>query len=327
MLPQSLITPFNATTVFAALLATAPLVAVGQPAAGPNVLYVGKPPGDCAGPAGRKIFQLAGPGPGPAGGFVAGGMVVGMGPISKETPVTGKPYSASGTTETVQTLADGNRIVHTNTTQYFRDSKGRTRTEYTLSAVGPFTLDESRKLVLIDDSTSGKRYILHPELKRAESLPSAARVAIGSPNGPAMAVTMAASAIGPTAATTTPPCTAELPAPPAPVSLGQQMIEGLKASGTRVEHTIPAGEIGNELPITVSSEQWVSDELGVVLSSTQHDPMIGDTSYHVDHITRSEPDPALFTVPSDYVVEQPPSGKRITLIQRAAPAGSAVESK
>lgn len=319
MLQQSARSPVNVTIVLAAVLAMAPLVAASQPTVGPNVLYVGKPMGDCGPPAGRKMFQLAGPGP----GFVAGGMMVEMGPGSKETPVTGKPYSATGTTETVQTLADGNRIVHTNTMQYFRDSKGRTRTEYTLSAVGPFTLDASRKLVLIDDPTSAKRYILHPELKRAESLPDAARVTIGSPNGRdlPMTVTAAARAGGPVVAPP-PPCTADLPAPPTPVSLGQQTIEGLKASGTRLEHTIPAGEIGNELPITVSSEQWVSDELGVVLSSTQHDPMIGDTSYHLDHIARSEPDPALFTVPSDYVVEQPPPVRQV-LIQRAAPAGSA----
>jgi hypothetical protein len=240
--------------------------------------------------------------------------------------VTGSPYSATGTTETVQTLADGNRIVHTNTMHYFRDSKGRTRTEYTLSAVGPFTLDESRKLVLIDDPTSGQRYILHPELKRAERLPSAARVAIGSPNGlgPVMTMTATTRASGPVLAGST-ACTGDLPPPPPPVSLGQQTFEGLQASGTRLEHTIPAGEIGNELPITVSSEQWVSDELGVVLSSTQHDPMIGDTSYHLDHITHSEPDAALFTVPSDYVVEEPPAGKQIKLIQRAAPAGSAAQ--
>jgi hypothetical protein len=119
-------------------------------------------------------------------------MVVEMGSGAKGIPITGSPYSGIGTTETVQVLADGNRIVHTNTTHYFRDSKGRTRTEYTLSAVGPFTLDESRKLVLIDDPASGQRYILHPELKRAESLPAAARVAIGSPNGSGPVMTMSA---------------------------------------------------------------------------------------------------------------------------------------
>jgi hypothetical protein len=55
--------------------------------------------------------------------------------------------------------------------------------------------------------------------------------------------------------------------------------------------------------------------------------MIGDTSYHLDQITRSEPDAALFTVPSDYIVEEPPAGKRIKLIQRLGPADPAAASE
>src|SRR5687768_5059814 len=54
------------------------------------------------------------------------------------------PYYGVGTTEMVNTLADGNRIVQKNTMRYYRDSAGRTRTEYQLAAVGPFTLDEKR---------------------------------------------------------------------------------------------------------------------------------------------------------------------------------------
>src|SRR5690349_20806339 len=39
------------------------------------------------------------------------------------------PYSGVGTSEIVTTLADGNRIVRTNTMKYYRDSRGPTRTE------------------------------------------------------------------------------------------------------------------------------------------------------------------------------------------------------
>jgi hypothetical protein len=323
MLQQLLRSAVNVIALCAGMLALAAPLARSQPAATPNALYLAKPIGDCGPPAARKMFQLAGP----SGGFMAGGMVIQMGPGSKEAPVTGHPYSAIGTTETVQTLADGNRIVHTNTTQYFRDSKGRTRTEYTLSAVGPFTLDTARKLVLIDDPTSGQRYILHPELKRAESLPLPAKVTIGTANVQGAATTMTATAHASGPALPGPAaCNGDEPPAPTSVSLGQQTIEGLKATGTRFEHTIPAGEIGNELPMTISSEQWLSDELGVVLSSAQHDPMIGETTYRLEHITRSDPDPALFSVPSDYVIEEPPAGKQLKFIQRAAP-GPATSSE
>ena len=50
--------------------------------------------------------------------------------------VTGAPYSALGTSETITTLPDGNRIVRQNTVRLWRDSDGRTRAEYSLSSIG-----------------------------------------------------------------------------------------------------------------------------------------------------------------------------------------------
>src|SRR5689334_11482640 len=40
--------------------------------------------------------------------------------------VKGAPYSADAVTETIQTLADGNRIVNRMTSSVYRDSEGRT---------------------------------------------------------------------------------------------------------------------------------------------------------------------------------------------------------
>src|ERR1700726_2802573 len=51
--------------------------------------------------------------------------------------VKGKPYSADTSTETVQTLADGNRIVHRTVSKVYRDSDGRTRREQTFGNVDP----------------------------------------------------------------------------------------------------------------------------------------------------------------------------------------------
>src|ERR1700685_2947797 len=42
-------------------------------------------------------------------------------------PVQGAPYSATMTNESIQTLADGNRIVQTSSGSTARDSMGRTR--------------------------------------------------------------------------------------------------------------------------------------------------------------------------------------------------------
>src|SRR5215467_2214872 len=46
--------------------------------------------------------------------------------------VKGAPYSAEAVTETIQTLADGNRIINRMTSSIYRDSEGRTRREQSL---------------------------------------------------------------------------------------------------------------------------------------------------------------------------------------------------
>ena len=43
--------------------------------------------------------------------------------------------------------------------------------------------------------------------------------------------------------------------------LGHQVIEGVTVKGTRTTTVIPAGAIGNEQPITVTSEEWLSPDL------------------------------------------------------------------
>src|SRR5262249_48646206 len=78
------------------------------------------------------------------------------------------PYSGVGTTEVVNTLADGNRIVRNNTMKYYRDGSGRTRTEYSLDAIGPFTPDRTQTIVTITDPVAGQRYVLHSDAKRAD---------------------------------------------------------------------------------------------------------------------------------------------------------------
>jgi len=86
--------------------------------------------------------------------------------------------------------------------------------------------------------------------------------------------------------------------------LGSQTIEGVVAEGTRVTHTIAAGKIGNERPIVTVNERWYSPELQTVVFSKNSDPRIGETTYRLTNINRSEPDPSLFQVPADYTVEE-----------------------
>ena len=82
------------------------------------------------------------------------------------------------------------------------------------------------------------------------------------------------------------------------------MIEGVEAEGTRVTITIPAGEIGNTLPIEVIDETWHSSELQLVVMSKHRDPRSGETTYRLTNLSRSEPDRSLFEVPADYTVQE-----------------------
>jgi hypothetical protein len=87
-------------------------------------------------------------------------------------------------------------------------------------------------------------------------------------------------------------------------SLGKQVIEGVEVELTRTTLTIPAGEIGNSLPIEVVDETWYSPELQVVVMTKHRDPRSGETTYRLTNINRSEPDRTLFEVPADYTVRE-----------------------
>ncbi len=85
--------------------------------------------------------------------------------------------------------------------------------------------------------------------------------------------------------------------------LGTREIEGVKAEGKLRSYEIPAGEVGNRNPITVSDESWHSPELQVTLLTKHSDPRVGESTYRLTNIRREEPAAALFAVPSDYTVK------------------------
>lgn len=82
--------------------------------------------------------------------------------------------------------------------------------------------------------------------------------------------------------------------------LGAKDFDGIKAEGMQTTHTIPAGEIGNEKPIVITSERWFSPEYNIVAYAKQSDPRTGDAIYRLVNFRRGEPPADLFKVPSDY---------------------------
>jgi hypothetical protein len=101
--------------------------------------------------------------------------------------------------------------------------------------------------------------------------------------------------------------------------LGKQVIEGVEAEGTRTTITIPAGEIGNERAIEMVSERWYSPELQVVVMTKHTDPRMGETSYRLTNINRSEQPKSLFEVPADYTVKETSLGGAVQKMRMRKP--------
>jgi hypothetical protein len=85
-------------------------------------------------------------------------------------------------------------------------------------------------------------------------------------------------------------------------NLGEQTILGFRTMGTRVITTLPAGQIGNDRPIDIVSEQWFSPELELVMRSLHRDPWAGEFTTTVTRISRGDQAETLFEVPGSYKV-------------------------
>lgn len=274
--------------------------------AGTLAAQTAKPEGQ---PPSVVTVQAPGPeGPG-APPFAERIELLGFGGLHGGKVVTGAPFSALATSETTQTLPDGNKITRKTQTTLYRDSQGRSRKEVTLPAIGPFAAqDQPKSFVILQDPVAGKSYVLEMDRKIARLLP--ARGKRGDPEDHLRFQKRAG----------------QDDANVQKEDLGVQTINGVSAQGTRYTRTIPAGQIGNEKPITITSESWYSPDLQIVVMSKRSDPRFGDTTYQLTNIQRTEPAPSLFAVPEGYSVEAgPPRGRRG--FRRDAPEPPPAEAK
>jgi hypothetical protein len=84
--------------------------------------------------------------------------------------------------------------------------------------------------------------------------------------------------------------------------LGTKMLEGIEVQGVRITTTYDAGAVGNDRPITATTEFWRSFDLDITVLSKTSDPRTGDFTNAVINISRTEPNPALFQIPPGYKV-------------------------
>lgn len=251
------------------------------------------------------------PGHGPMHGPGFGGVpfgermeLLGIGGMHDGKVVTGAPFSAVATASTRQTLSDGTVITRTVQSNLFRDAQGRSRRETTMPAIGPLAANGAPKtFVMIQDPVAKANYMLDPGKKIAHQV-------LQRNHGDAAA----ADTEG------TPPRKPGDNATAVKESLGTQTINGISVQGTRFTRTIPAGQIGNDKPLSIVREEWYSPELQMVIQSKHSDPFMGETTYTVANIQRTAPDASLFSVPSDYTVKTGPGPRGMRRGHRAGGA-------
>jgi hypothetical protein len=257
--------------------------------------------------------------------------------VPLEKAVKGAPYSADTIVESLQTLADGNRITQRTTGRVYRDSEGRTRREedrdFTFkSSTGPFTSRMTN--ISIVDPVAGYSYSLNPEQKIAWRTP------IGTAGE--LLNKVEASVLAERRKVETEKAAAELKkvsqdveklkaeeaerrrtgeeekraaavrgrggkiavAEISDAPLERKTIDGIAVEGRKRTTVIPAGQIGNDQPITIVSEEWRSAELNVLVLTRHSDPRSGDSTYRLTNIIRAEPDRSLFMVPADYTIRE-----------------------
>jgi hypothetical protein len=211
-------------------------------------------------------------------------------PEGQAGPVLHKPFSAIEVRHSQQVLPDGTHIDHSDASHFYRDAQGRMRVE-------------GSQVVVLFDPTIDATYTVHLKEKIYDQ---------HSAGGGKYSTTVAAygnsnhintpGIVGPVQSVKF----GEIPYRSDPVThveteqLGQKFIHGIACKGTRVAMTIPAGAVGNDRDMRVVNERWYSDDLMALVKSSNDDPRFGTSTYELQDISRSEPDPDLFKLPEGF---------------------------
>ena len=202
--------------------------------------------------------------------------------------VAGKPFSADEViVENPRPNVQG--VIPIRTIRVYRDSAGRSRVDVSIPPDHTAT-----PFVSIEDPVAGVHYLLDEKNKIAR------RLTYPPPRAKPGSM--------PPASNTFPVPFNVLPGIPGlrdvhstSESLGTQIIGGLEADGKRVTSTGPPSPRCENVSI---SDSWYSLELRSILLQS-HSNCSGNGTTRLENISRDEPDPYLFGVPSDYtIVEQ-----------------------
>lgn len=220
--------------------------------------------------------------------------------------VTGEPFSAQLTIETIQRLPDQPDRPVTMNYLIARDPEGRVRREDQSETHSNSAEITKSKMVFINDFVAGLNYVLEPQRQFGTVSPlksggdkNVNAVDINSPRPktdnrdqtlPQGDLSKMAGADLVRAGNPRPVTT----------SLGRRDLEGLEVEGTKVTTTNPVGALGNSKKIIIVEERWYSPELETMVLIKHFDPRFGDSSYRLSSISRNQPSAQLFVIPTEY---------------------------
>lgn len=232
---------------------------------------------------------------------------------------TGNPVTMVFERTQTQTLADGIHVTSTTHEWYYRDSAGRMRSDH--ESPLPARSGTHITMVMVQDPVA--RFILHWQTgstgNRQPQFTSIDMDEIPRAQAPRAPAPQAS----PDDAGTDPPLPTLQRDPPRPrvprepamsqaqdtaqprqkttiKNFGMQDVQGVPCEASVITTVYPVGFMGNDRPITATTERCVSREFGRAVRELVQDPRNGTRTLTLQSVTRGEPDPMLFHPPADY---------------------------
>ena len=209
-----------------------------------------------------------------------------------EKPVVGTAFSADRSVRIVQHLANGMPLTHEIKGHIYRSADGLERYDGTIPSTDPAHPDPTTMIYILD-RVKRTGVLLNSRLKTAtvETLPTTATVSVSF------------------LALQQPRVQNQLIRPENLVTtdLGKRTLDMMPLVGKRVTGTIPAGKIGNDQPLPVTTDVWFAPQLKLLVNEVEKNPLSGERTFELTNIRAEEPDPTLFDIPEGYTVKDRPA--------------------
>jgi hypothetical protein len=194
------------------------------------------------------------------------------------TPVRDVPFSAEAVT-VWHPPANSGRTELRVTARYFRDRTGRVRVDY-------LDAPSLKRVMVIPDADRGVVHFLDTAARTTrKSTRMALAMSVGADCVDSFEIPLSMNRF-----------VTFLTIPLDEEPQGEQLMEGVRVTGSRFKTKLPDSVIGMGL-----GERWVSPALKLVVYSRREDSHVGIVEYRLRKISRADPAAQLFEVPADYV--------------------------